>query len=190
MQRLELFYPAKPFIVSQGWGILNPAYEQFGFNRHNGIDFLTGYGTILRAPFDCTVVQTGNKPTGSGIYLTLLSKNRYSFDDGVEALVLVDLLHCEKLYATEGDELSVGDIIAVADNTGFSTGPHTHMQVRRLSEYPGTPIDKNAANNSIDPWPYFGGSYAEDAKQAKTVIVQAVSLIERIKAWLQGRSLT
>jgi len=38
MSKLELFYPAKPYKITQAFGINNPSYLQFGFSQHNGID--------------------------------------------------------------------------------------------------------------------------------------------------------
>lgn len=166
--RLRLYYPSKPFSITQAWGIFNPAYTQFGFTRHNGIDFLLGTDKKLYAPCDGTVVKKGNNPAGSGIFLGLVS-DVHEFEDG-HFRVLIDFLHCEQILVSEGQKVKIGDILAIADNTGFSTGPHTHMQPRRIAYWNGEVgnslalafADKNDANGSFDPMPFFTGIHARD----------------------------
>ena len=45
--------------------------------------------------------------------------------------------HCSKLFASVGDEVNQGDMIAYVGSTGRSTGPHVHLEVR----YNGTTLD-------------------------------------------------
>ena len=66
--KLELFYPAKPFAITQGWGIKNPSYEQFGFSHHNGVDFILGKDKKLHAPCDLVVTDVGYN-SGAGNYI-------------------------------------------------------------------------------------------------------------------------
>jgi len=167
MNKLELFFPAKPYRITQVWGLYRPEiYSQFGFTRHNGEDIALGKDKKLYAPLDCEVVKIGNQPNGGGIFVGLMS-NEYDFDDG-KYRVVIDFLHCERILVNVGDKLKCGDLVAIADNTGFSTGPHTHCQYRRAT-WNGITInyiDKNDANNSFDPYVFFNGLYAVDFKEA------------------------
>ena len=38
--------------------------------------------------------------------------------------------HCSKLYASVGDEVTAGDVIAAVGSTGNSTGNHLHLEIR------------------------------------------------------------
>jgi murein DD-endopeptidase MepM/ murein hydrolase activator NlpD len=186
MEELRLYWPAKPYKVHQVWGIRNPLYEQFGFKRHNGEDFALGADTRLYAPCSGTIVRTGNQPNGGGIFLSVMSEH-YQFPDG-QYRVLIDLLHCEKLLVSEGAQVTVGDVVAIADNTGLSTGPHTHIQVRRVHSWNGESgtslffkeADSNDANNSIDPSPYWQSVYAQDYWKAISLLQQLVALLQKM----------
>jgi len=170
MKPFAPYYPAKPYRVNQAWGILNPIYERFGWSRHNGTDIALGTDKRLYAPFDGTIVRTGNQPTGGGVFLGLMSKDEFLFKDGRTARVLLDMLHCEELLCVEGQETKTGELLAIGDNTGFSTGDHTHLQPRRVKKWNGksgnnlawTALDKNDANGSFDIGLYWNGKYASD----------------------------
>lgn len=164
--KLELYYEAKPWSITQPWGVYNNIYKQFGFLRHNGVDFRVSWDGKIRTPFDCEVIEIGNKPTGAGIYVSVLSDKTYESPFG-ECQVRVDYMHLKSslgMYA--GKKLKTGDEIAPQNNTGFSTGPHTHGQYKWVIKGPSNliEVDKNEANNSFDPEPYRNGLYAEDFK--------------------------
>lgn len=193
--KLELFYPVRIYKVNSHWGVFvedpnNPGhsiYEKFGFKLHNGEDLALVDGQEIRAPFDCVVVRAGTRengmwqPNGGGIYLGLLSKNFYDFPDGTYQ-VLIDFLHCQELKVKEGDEVKVGELVALGDSTGFVTGAHTHMQPRRVIWVNRTLtfIDKNDANGSFDPDPYWNGHYADEwliVYSLEQVLVQLKKLL-------------
>ena len=173
--KIELFKPTKPWILTQEWGVYSDFYKPFGFTRHNGVDTkIVDRVTLVKAPFDCFVYKIGFQPEGGGLFVRLISKNGYIFPDGKVGRVLVDFLHLHQVLVTPGQNLNVGDDVAVCDNTGkASTGPHLHSQWRR-GTYDGTTfnvMDENGANNSFDPEPYFT-LFAEDYKNSLTLLGQ------------------
>lgn len=165
--------PIKPMVITQVWGVYRPnIYEQFGFTRHNGTDYAQTSTKLISSPLDGVVVKVDNRPTGAGIYVSLC--------DGAN---LFDFLHCESILVQEGQKVSVGQPIAIQDNTGFSTGPHTHIQVRPVDNWDGFQqcrvIMKNDANNSADPETLWSQDYAEDIwrlKQTRSILEKLVVL--------------
>lgn len=193
MNPFKIYWPAKPFILSQGWGILNPIYNQFGFSRHNGIDIALGADSKLYAPCDGQVVRIGFQPNGGGNYFGVMT-GPWDFTDG-SFRVLLDFLHCESISVKEGQILKIGDLMAIADNTGLTTGPHTHIQPRRVKfwnqQYGDALIwtneDTNDANNSFDPMPYFGNFYAVDVPRVTSLQIALVGALQKLLAKLQKK---
>lgn len=177
---MNLPYPVKPYKVNQPWGVKNPIYKAFGFESHNGVDIAPGNGKLVCSEIKGSVYKTGNQPTGGGIYLSILSDEMYAFKD-LNAYILIDYLHAEKLLVQAGQSVEVGQPLLIADNTGFSTGIHTHIQYRRVAKGNGTliPVDSNDANNSFDPEPYRDGTYAVDLYQ-RSILEKLVALYKKL----------
>lgn len=157
MKKLELWYPAKPFVINQMWGILNPIYKQFGFERHNGIDIRLGKDKKLRAPIKMKIIKQDIYPYGGGFQVTAVTTEKWVVPhlDDKEYHILFVFMHNRAFLHGIGDVLEVGDEVAAPDNTGFSTGAHTHIGAYRIEgrEF----VDKNDANNSFDFFPYLKG---------------------------------
>ena len=160
MPRLSLYFPVMPHTVNRAWGVPDPAYEALGFLRHNGIDLALTDGQPVYAPFDCRVTEVGNEPGGSGLYVCLLSRGKHGFDDGSVERVEITFMHLSRTGAKAGMPLSVGDLVALGGHSGNATGSHTHMAPKRVRM---TPLggyrdrDRNDANNTFDPEPYWNG---------------------------------
>lgn len=153
----EFYQPVAPLILTQDWGVYNPAYLPFGWGRHNGEDYAHGVARLVRAPFDFECVRTGYQPNGGGVFNGIISQSKFLFPDNKSVKVLWDSLHLDRNVLAERQTGKAGDIIGIAGNTGFSTGPHTHVQPRRVN-WDGirfTEIDRNDANNSFDPSPFY-----------------------------------
>ena len=86
---------------------------------HEGIDIATGMGTPVRAPADGTVVFAGQEG-GYGHVLVLDHgyglKTRYG--------------HLQSINVKVGEKVKRGQFVAAVGNTGRSTGPHVHYEVR------------------------------------------------------------
>lgn len=187
------YWPIKPYVINQAWGVYNTIYQQFGFTRHNGLDLQLAPTGEIYAPFDFTVARRAFQPNGGGIFVGIMSepiafpaftcltpdKKVISFSSGTYR-VLADFLHCKEIRVIEGQKGKAGDLLAIGDNTGFSTGPHCHWQMRRVS-WDGkviTTVDVNDANNSFDPTQFYNKIYAAD-------IPKLISLNEALVEKLQ-----
>jgi len=88
-------------------------------SRHTGLDIAASTGTKIKAAAGGTVTFSGYK--GSFGYMVVINHG-----NGVETYYA----HCSKLYVSAGQKVNQGDIIAAVGNTGNSTGPHLHLEVR------------------------------------------------------------
>lgn len=88
-------------------------------SAHTGLDIATSIGTPIKAAASGTVTFSGYK----GSYGNMLV---ISHGKGVQTYYG----HCSKLYVSAGTTVSQGQTIATVGNTGNSTGPHLHLEVR------------------------------------------------------------
>ena len=77
-------------------------------------------------------------------------------------------------YWLKGDKPALGQLLMIADNTGFSTGIHTHMGLYRVDLNPTTggivKLDTNAAEGSYDPSLFFTNEYVADVASYATLL--------------------
>ena len=88
-------------------------------SKHTGLDIGAPTGTKIKAAAGGTVTFSGYK--GSYGYLIVINHG-----NGVETYYG----HCSKLYAKVGQQVNQGEVIAAVGNTGNSTGPHLHLEIR------------------------------------------------------------
>ena len=155
----KLFYPIKPFIVSQTFGEDYAFYKkQFGVNGHNGLDIRAPHGTPVYASHDGYAYYGIDPSGGHGVVIngdgfktiywhfvnsTLEPKYRSPIEDGPRTV-------------------KAGDLLGYADNTGVSTGSHLHYGFKFVDENGNTLNTNNGFLGAIDPTQYFVG-YVEDS---------------------------
>lgn len=107
----------------KGWVTSTFAYRQSPFSGHRefhkGLDIASRRGTPVSAPADGVVTFMG-KDGGYG--------NLMVIDHGYG--ITTRYGHLEKGLKKPGDRVRRGDHIALIGNTGRSTGPHLHYEVR------------------------------------------------------------
>ena len=96
------------------------ATEDIRSHAHSGLDITAPAGTDIVAAADGTVTFTGTQG-GYGNLVIITHEN------GVQSYYG----HCSKIYASEGDEVKAGDLIAAVGMTGFATGNHLHFEIRK-----------------------------------------------------------
>ncbi|HXA02624.1 MAG TPA: M23 family metallopeptidase [Cytophagaceae bacterium] len=120
-------------LIGTGWSMpISPSNitSQFGMRHyrwHYGTDLKLDIGDPVVAAFDGIVRIRLYDPGGYGNYLVLRHYN------GVETLYG----HLSKQEVEVGQLVRAGERIALGGNTGRSSGPHLHFEVR----YEGNPID-------------------------------------------------
>jgi murein DD-endopeptidase MepM/ murein hydrolase activator NlpD len=87
---------------------------------HPGIDIAVPAGTPVRASGGGTVKEVGYDPD-YGLFVLL----RHPF--GYETMYG----HASRLIVAEGDDIQAGQVIALSGNSGRSTAPHLHFEIRQ-----------------------------------------------------------
>jgi len=94
---------------------------------HTGLDFAADYGSPIKAMAGGEVTSVGYDGSyGNKVVITL--------DDGTELW----FCHMSQTAATSGEEVRAGDLIGYLGDTGNTTGPHLHVEVRPGG---GDPVD-------------------------------------------------
>lgn len=132
----------RTFLITQYFGVSAEAYKQFNLAGHNGLDFGCPEGTLLYAAYPGTVTKTGFDPEGYGNYI------RITTDFG--RLIYA---HLSVPSAGINQKVTRGMFIGRSGNTGNSTGPHLHFEMRLDGK------EGNGYNGAVDPYPYlFSGT--------------------------------
>ena len=113
---------------------------------HHGVDVAMPVGTPLTAPADGVVAHKGYGKSGGH---TLIIQHV----DNIHTVYY----HLQKAsHLAKGTRVEVGDVVAFVGNTGASTGPHLHFEVRRSRRF----------GDTTDPVPFLE---AEDTVEDKPV---------------------
>ena len=115
-ENFSMTLPAKAKITSP-YGKREPT--EIISENHQGIDIGVVVGTTIVAAMDGTVSVVSN--VGDyGTHLKIVNKD-----------VTTIYAHCSKILVKEGDKVKKGQKIALSGNTGNTTGPHLHFEIRR-----------------------------------------------------------
>lgn len=101
--------------------------KRYASGYHTGWDISTREGTKVRAAAGGVVSSTGFNRGGYGNYVKI------KHADGTTSLYA----HNSAFKVRAGQRVNPGDVIALSGNTGASSGPHLHFEVRRTDRYGG-----------------------------------------------------
>lgn len=117
---------------------------------HNGIDWGIPEGTPVYAAADGIVTVAGPDDTGYGTHVRIQHKD-----------CLTIYGHLSRLGCQRDDRVKAGQCIGYSGNTGNSTGPHLHFEVRLAS----------SVYSGVNPMPLFVSTLpASDASPLITVV--------------------
>ncbi|HEY7685211.1 MAG TPA: M23 family metallopeptidase [Gemmatimonadales bacterium] len=94
-----------------------------GAETHEGIDIAVPIGTPVRASGGGTV-EAARTDSDYGLFALL------RHPDGYESMYG----HASRLLVQEGEQVSAGQVIALTGNSGRSTAPHLHFEIRRQGQ--------------------------------------------------------
>lgn len=137
--------------ISSDYG--NRSHPINGHNHfHNGVDIAAQQGTVIRAPWEGTVVHVGYVE-GFGANTVIVAHENQKQEDGK---ILYSVFgHNEKAYVKKGDRVRSGEIFATVGSDGHSTGPHLHWETRVAAPgVQGTEIFKQQLSYTTDPMSY------------------------------------
>jgi len=111
-------------------------------SSHGGIDYAIPKGTAIYATADGKVSHAGwenanNIKQGLGKYISLYHKNNYKTYYG----------HLNSIKVKWNQNIKKGQLLGYTGNTGYSTGPHLHFEIRRNCTF-----TSNCNYNDINPY--------------------------------------
>lgn len=119
LRLLPLGYPVKANAITSDFGArTDPLNAEKAF--HDGIDLRGNPGDLVKATADGKVIEQGYN-ADYGWYVRLKHGNNFT----------TLYAHNQKVMARPGDRVVRGQTIALLGNTGRSTGPHVHYEIRR-----------------------------------------------------------
>lgn len=127
-QRLSLLHsipngvPIEAEQINDSYGMrMHPVLKRR--KMHNGMDFKADPGTPVYATADGVVEYAGYRK-GSGFGNLVVLQHNFGFK--------TYFAHLQKVLVKSGTFVSKGQKIALSGNSGRSTGPHLHYEVRHL----------------------------------------------------------
>jgi murein DD-endopeptidase MepM/ murein hydrolase activator NlpD len=131
---VESFVNNRQSDVQWPFAVAVPVTDGFGYRNspcsgcssmHQGTDFTPGYGAPVQAIADGVVRSVVSSDSGLGVHVV------------IEHLIGGDLITSTYAHMQfgsvplwEGQAIGVGDLVGLVGNTGASTGPHLHFELR------------------------------------------------------------
>lgn len=138
MSTIALQYnPLKEIYVTSAYGQRS---LRGSTSMHKGLDLRAAVGTPVFAAADGVVHTSKSGTSGYGVYVVLTHNNG-------EFYTIYG--HLSSRAVSEGATVKAGQQIGLSGNTGNSTGPHLHFEIR---------TGNYNSRNTIDPQPLLGES--------------------------------
>ncbi len=128
---------------------------------HSGIDFACPIGSALFNVAPGKVIRVHDEPFGaSGRFVVMAGRLQFS-------TLAWSYSHMEQVDVRLGQELGPGDLVGLSGNTGNSTGPHLHFEIRRGYRWQ-SPANSYSTWTRFDPQPFIDGTqYGSEAGHPK-----------------------
>lgn len=150
-------WPTEHRKITQWFGVNPDVYAQFGLPGHDGIDIKAPKGSKIYAVAPGRIKRVQPVPDGKGYGIHV----RIAHADGYETIYA----HLEKTLVRVGNRVQAGTLIGLADSTGFSSGSHLHLVLKRQGEtYMNWPYNITDPTSFLMPllyWQEPAGPYTE-----------------------------
>jgi len=214
MVKTFIFRPITPFVLSQGFGedkacidnstgkvfAKNPyrdstpcppnSHSIYSFMKgHNGLDLSIKRWTAIYAATPGRVAELSTEPE-KGLGVGIITDNSYYCEElGRSVRFHMRYWHNAANNVIVGDRVMLGDLIAWADNTGYSSGDHLHFEIKPVNvlevDITKCPIrwtnilQNNGYFGAIDPLPYMNKMYVLDAVSViKSIRMKLANIVE------------
>lgn len=118
------------FVLTSPFGTRrSPFTKKIDF--HAGVDMAAQTGTPIFAPADGQVVFAGRYPLKQSVSWWRYG-NLVALRHGDSFITLFG--HCDEVKVRGGQKVKQGELLATIGNTGWSTNPHLHYEVRNRSD--------------------------------------------------------
>lgn len=124
--------PLEPetFVLTSPFGTRRSPFTKM-LDAHTGLDMAAETGTPIAAPADGVVVFAGRYPARQSVAWWRYG-DLVAIRHGDDFITLFG--HCDEILVRTGQEVKQRDIIARVGNSGWSTSPHLHYEVRHRDE--------------------------------------------------------
>jgi len=191
--KLSLKYPVTPFIINQHFGDdsacyrasdqkvvtkigdicpvgFTSLYAASGMKGHNATDLYATDGTPIYHCGPDGFVEEVQSESARGLGLGIVSNDKFEHEAG-ETQVKLRYWHLKDFNVGYDDVVKTGDLIGWADNTGFSSGSHLHLELK--------PVAKNSKGsyyNLLQENGYYGGISPEPYLEHKFIFNKNMKL--------------
>lgn len=148
--------------ISSGFGYrIHPVTKEKTPKMHGGIDFACPMYTPIKAAAPGQV--TASRWSNIGGNMLFIQSGDYQ----------MGYLHNEQVIAQPGANVPVGEVVAKVGNTGASTGPHLHFQVKNGLNRPIDPMSMFCSKPSFKPGVLQGDTNPPDSEPSPPETVAA-----------------
>lgn len=141
---------------------------------HRAIDWLAPYGSRVQNATAGTVTTAGWSQTGFGWHV------RVKYDDGNTGLYA----HLSKISVRVGQRVAKRQLLGYSGNSGNSTGPHLHWEVRSSS---WNPLTSWNYTSKLEPYSTTAPSTAPRFDMSQLTYRADNAEVKRFQQWLWSK---
>lgn len=161
---------------------------------HNGVDLQAVRWQGVYNAQDGVVIEVQTEEA-RGLGVSILTDAKYFCNEtGKQEFFVVRYWHLISMNIHLGDKLVVGDLIGLADSTGYSSGDHLHFEVKPVEVVRREGVNIKTLNilqnngffGAVDPIQYMDNKFALDAAATIKKLKEKIAwLIDQISNFLR-----